>query len=106
MFLRPFCFACIVGLFAIRLPSRLAAADVPETDLGSPVAVNEAARRMTVPEGFRVSLFAGEPDLVQPIAMTTDERGRLWVIESMAYPTWTTNRVGSDRVVIFEDRNG
>ena len=43
-----------------------------------------AARAMTVPPGFRVTLFAGEPDVVQPIAMAIDDRGRLWVAE--AYP--------------------
>src|SRR5688572_1813759 len=44
-----------------------------------PVPVTDAAARMTVPEGFRVTLFAGEPDVVQPIAMTFDDRGRMWV---------------------------
>jgi putative membrane-bound dehydrogenase-like protein len=62
---------------------------------------------MTVPDGFRVTLFAGEPDVVQPIAMATDERGRLWVVESLTYPTWIAkNAAGSDRVTIFEDGNG
>ena len=30
---------------------------------------------MTVPPGFKVTLFAGEPDVVQPIAMAIDDRG-------------------------------
>ena len=34
---------------------------------------------MTVPDGFTVTAFAGEPDIRQPIAMTIDDRGRLWV---------------------------
>ncbi|MGH7194188.1 MAG: DUF7133 domain-containing protein, partial [Candidatus Saccharimonadales bacterium] len=46
----------------------------------------EAARAMTVPEGFHVSLFAGEPDVVQPIAQAIDDRGRLWVAEAYSYP--------------------
>lgn len=62
---------------------------------------------MTLPEGFRVTVFAAEPALVQPIAMTTDDRGRLWVVESLTYPIWQTNNLpGRDRVVIFEDRDG
>ena len=36
---------------------------------------------MTLPEGFRVTLFAGEPDVAQPIGFTTDDRGRLWIGE-------------------------
>ena len=39
----------------------------------------EAIRAMTVPEGFQVELVASEPDLVNPVAMTFDERGRVWV---------------------------
>src|SRR5205823_6601743 len=42
----------------------------------------QSVARIKVPEGFRVSLVAGEPTLKKPIAATTDERGRLWVVES------------------------
>ena len=64
--------------------------------------------RMTVPDGFKVTLFAGEPDVVQPIAFTFDDRGRLWVVECLSYPKWTepTARQGKDRVLIFEDTDG
>lgn len=73
-------------------------------DAPAPVAVNEAAAKMTLPKGFQVSLFAGEPDVVQPIAFTFDDRGRLWVVESLSYPAWTTDgSEGRDRIVIFED---
>src|SRR5688572_25666829 len=73
----------------------------------APVPVKDAAARMKVPDGFRVSLFAGEPDVVQPIAFTTDDRGRLWVAEAMSYPTWqeedTEPQDRKDRILIFED---
>src|SRR5579885_1579621 len=71
-----------------------------------PVPAKEAAARMTVPDGFRVTLFAGEPDVVQPIAMTFDDRGRLWVVECLSYPKWRDDGTGHDRVVIFEDTDG
>ena len=41
---------------------------------------------MTVPEGFTVELVASEPDIVNPVAMTFDERGRIWITESLEYP--------------------
>src|SRR5262249_31695727 len=41
----------------------------------------DAAREASVPPGFKLHLFAGEPDVKQPIAFTIDERGRLWVAE-------------------------
>ena len=54
--------------------------------------------------GFKATLFAGEPDVVQPIAFTFDDRGRLWVVENYSYPGWTGEK--KDRVLIFEDRDG
>ena len=46
----------------------------------------EAVKRMTVADGFSVKLFASEPDVRQPVSMTFDERGRLWVIQYLQYP--------------------
>ena len=63
----------------------------------------EAMRRITLPEGFTVSLFAAEPDVVQPIAMTIDHKGRLWVVENYSYPIWLGGPTGKDRILIFED---
>jgi putative membrane-bound dehydrogenase-like protein len=88
-------------LLALALTLPVLAADTPR-----PVPANEAAQRMTLPAGFRATLFAGEPDVVQPLAMTTDDRGRLWVVECMSYPEWTKETTASDRVVIFEDADG
>src|SRR3989475_5974251 len=33
----------------------------------------------SVPEGFTVELVASEPDIVNPIAMSFDDRGRIWI---------------------------
>ena len=71
-----------------------------------PVSTKDAAAKMTVPEGFRVSLFAGEPDIVQPIAFTFDHRGRMWVVECLSYPKWSLDGKGHDRVTILEDTDG
>ncbi|MEM8955132.1 MAG: PVC-type heme-binding CxxCH protein [Verrucomicrobiota bacterium] len=56
---------------------------------------------ITVPDGFHISLFAGEPDVAQPVAIEYDDRGRLWVLESYSYIEW--KRAGKDRLLIFED---
>ncbi len=66
-----------------------------------PLPPQEAPRHMTVPDGFHVTLFAGEPDVAQPIGFTTDDRGRLWVAECYSYPNWAAE--GHDRVLIFSD---
>ena len=46
----------------------------------------DAAKAMTVPKGFTVTLAAAEPDVVRPIAFALDDRGRLWVAEAHTYP--------------------
>ncbi len=67
----------------------------------------EAARAMTLPDGFRATLWAGEPDLVQPIAFALDERGRLWTAENLNYPIWQSpDKRGECRVAVWEDENG
>ncbi len=67
----------------------------------APVPAGQATQRFRLPPGFQATLFAGEPDLVQPIAFTFDDRGRLWVIENHSYPGWKAE--AHDRVLIFED---
>jgi putative membrane-bound dehydrogenase-like protein len=67
----------------------------------------ETVRRMKVPPGFAVTLFAAEPMVVNPIAFTLDQRGRAWVIESFEYPKRTPpGKMPRDRIVILEDTNG
>ncbi len=66
----------------------------------------KAAQVMTVPDGFKVTLFAGEPDVRQPIALCLDDRGRLWVAEAYSYPIRRPDREAKDRIVIFEDSDG
>jgi putative membrane-bound dehydrogenase-like protein len=62
-----------------------------------------AAAKMTVPDGFHIDPIAAEPEVVQPIAFTIDERGRLWVVEGHTYPQRAPEGEGNDRILIFED---
>ncbi len=60
-----------------------------------------------VPVGFELQLFAAEPMVVNPIYMNWDEKGRLWVIETVDYPNEIkTDDIGDDRIKILEDTNG
>jgi putative membrane-bound dehydrogenase-like protein len=68
----------------------------------------EALASLKLPEGFKATLFAHEPDVQNPISMTFDERGRLWVAENYTY---AENKVNfetklRDRIIILEDTNG
>lgn len=60
-----------------------------------------------VPVGFELQLFAAEPMVVNPIYMNWDERGRLWVIETVDYPNEIKDEdKGDDRIKILEDTDG
>ncbi|MEX2600915.1 MAG: PVC-type heme-binding CxxCH protein, partial [Balneolaceae bacterium] len=74
-----------------------------------PVDPEVAISRMIVQPGYRVELFASEPDIVNPIYMDWDEQGRLWVIESIEYPyprEFWPDGGGKDRILILEDSDG
>ncbi|NOS70747.1 MAG: dehydrogenase, partial [Verrucomicrobia bacterium] len=66
----------------------------------------QAAAEMTLPPGFKATLFAGEPDVQQPIAFAIDHRGRLWVAEAYTYPIRAKEGEGKDRILVFEDTDG
>lgn len=84
------------------LGRQLAGAHVPaSTPALSP---EEAQRKFTLPEGFEIRLFASEPEVVNPVAMTWDERGRLWVVELYEYPLGAkAGEAPRDRIKILED---
>ncbi len=73
-----------------------------------PLSPEESAKLIQVPVGFDLELFAAEPDIINPIAMEWDERGRLWVIETVDYPNTVRDDkgIGDDRIKICEDTNG
>src|SRR5688500_14035206 len=69
-----------------------------------PLPPEEAAKKMTLPEGFEARIFASEPQVVNPVAMTWDERGRLWVVELYEYPMGAApGTKPRDNVKILED---
>lgn len=75
----------------------------------SPMPPEEVVRTAKLPPGFQLEVFAAEPDVQNPIAITTDERGRLWVAENY---TWSGASFGNydtslrDRIVILADKDG
>ena len=66
----------------------------------------EVVKAATLPPGFKLHVFAAEPDVKQPIAFCIDDRGRLWVIENYTYPQRQPEGKGTDRILVFEDTDG
>ncbi|MFN0079867.1 MAG: PVC-type heme-binding CxxCH protein [Prosthecobacter sp.] len=78
----------------------------PQKDYAKGQSPADALKSMQLPGGFKAELIAAEPDLVQPIAFTFDERGRIWVVEGNSYPKPREVGAGQDRIKILEDKDG
>lgn len=60
----------------------------------------------SLPEGFKIELFAAEPDVINPLQINFDARGRLWVACAPTYPQVEPQGEPRDKIVILEDRDG
>ena len=81
------------------------------TNVKTPIHITTPAEEMksfTLPEGYAINLFASEvefPDLEDPVTMTFDARGRLWVGTMPSYPMYLPGTRPNDKVLILEDSN-
>lgn len=69
----------------------------------------ESLQTMKVPAGAKVQLFASEsefPDLINPVQMSFDTKGRLWVASWKSYPHWQPKTPMDDKLLILEDSDG
>lgn len=70
---------------------------------------DEAICQMTVAKGMKVNLFASEemfPELINPVQMSFDTQGRMWVAAWESYPHWKPKEQMNDKLLILEDTNG
>ncbi|WP_207508238.1 PVC-type heme-binding CxxCH protein [Telluribacter humicola] len=69
----------------------------------------EALSKLKAPPGYKIELFASEkefPDLANPVQMTFDNKGRLWVVTMPSYPHFKPgDSMPDDKIIIFEDTN-
>jgi mono/diheme cytochrome c family protein/glucose/arabinose dehydrogenase len=70
----------------------------------------EALATLTVPKGYEIELFASEetfPDLANPVQLSFDDKGRLWVATMPSYPHYKPGDAKpNDKLLILEDTNG
>lgn len=74
----------------------------------APLSPSDSMRYTQVPADFSLQLFAAEPEVVKPICVAWDERGRAWVVEARDYPHGLVpeGRPGRDSIKICEDTDG
>src|SRR5713101_1140535 len=88
--------ACTASLLAQKDPY---AEFIAQTNPRTP---EEERKGFHVPAGFEVQLVAAEPDVRKPININFDDRGRLWVTESVEYPFAAKDHPGHDIIGILE----
>jgi len=72
-----------------------------------PLTPAEQLKRFHLPPGFEIELVASEPEIIKPINMNFDDRGRLWVTQSIEYPfPAPPSRKARDTIKILEDTKG
>jgi quinoprotein glucose dehydrogenase len=79
--------ALLLCLFLSPHPDQLSAADIapaprPKTENSLVDEPSVALKKFTVAPGLKVDLFAAEPDVRNPVALSIDEFGRVFVVES------------------------
>jgi putative membrane-bound dehydrogenase-like protein len=102
------------SILFVCLFAAAAHADFPELFNTEPISdgtlmsAKEAAAKMQLPRGFKATVFASEPDVQNPIAMSWDARGRLWIAENYTYAERGQRFQLDlrDRVVIFDNTTG
>lgn len=70
------------------------------------LSAEESIATMDVPDDFQLNVFADEsrfPELVNPVQMQVDGKGRLWVAAWPTYPKQEPIRDIDDALLIFED---
>jgi glucose/arabinose dehydrogenase/azurin len=65
-------------------------------------------KTFTIAEGFEVNLFASEvefPEMADPVQLTFDAKGRMWVSTIPTYPHALPGVPPDDKILIFEDND-
>ncbi len=90
-----------------ELPNYRAGRSARLHQMQAPLSPAESMKHLSVPGGFRVELFAAEPDIFKPITITWDGRGRTFIAESVDYPNDKhPDGQGHDRIIVAEDTTG
>ncbi|MFN0067527.1 MAG: PVC-type heme-binding CxxCH protein, partial [Limisphaerales bacterium] len=79
----------------------------PITQMQAPLSPEESAKRLVLQPGFAAQLWAHEPDITKPVALAWDDRGRLFIGETVDYPNELQKPgEGRDRIKVCEDTDG
>lgn len=98
--------ALALSPIAAASPSGEVAKSSPTVAEG-PLTAAQALAAFQLEPGLKVELVAAEPDVVDPVAVCFDERGRLYVAENRGYPTGPgEGKAPVGTIALLEDADG
>jgi len=97
---RSFLLAGLVAASPVLAQNQDALYDIPAPNVEEEMAMFEIA------DGFEVNLFAAEPMVANPIGISWDAQGRLWVAGSSIYPHIAPGQKPADTITVLEDVDG
>jgi putative membrane-bound dehydrogenase-like protein len=96
--------ASILVFRPVRAGEDLPAILVARTE---PLAPEEERKKFHLPPGFEAELVAAEPQIHKPMNLAFDDRGRIWVTDTVEYPfPAPADRKARDTVKILEGTDG
>jgi putative heme-binding domain-containing protein len=77
-----------IAFSLIHSPLTHAQSPAPVENVSSlpPRTAADEQRSLHVPTGFEIQLVASEPDIHKPLNLAFDDRGRLWITDTVEYP--------------------
>jgi putative membrane-bound dehydrogenase-like protein len=121
------CASLLAAAFVVGAMHR--AEGEPAPDHPGPLSPAESLKQFTVADGLEISLVVAEPEVTQPLSISFDDRGRMWVLQYRQYPNpnglkavamdnWLRTKYdrvpepppkgpkGQDRISIYQDTDG
>jgi putative heme-binding domain-containing protein len=77
---------CIVGAMIAGMARAQQPAPVQDVSTLPHRTADEERKALHLPPGFEIQLVAAEPDIQKPLNLAFDDRGRLWVTDTVEYP--------------------
>ena len=121
--------SCYIVAMLVAQSTCFGQGTVPREEAPAPLSPGEAAQKFEVAEDLSIGLAAAEPQIAQPLSISFDDRGRMWVLQYRQFPNpnglkpitvdnWLRTKYdrlpdpppqgpkGHDRISIYEDADG
>lgn len=93
----------LAAIAAMTLTIPLAAAPVTLVAPTEKLTPEQQLKTFKLPPGFEIQLVAAEPGIAKPMNIAFDDRGRLWVTDTVEYPWPAEPGKGRDSVKVLSD---